>query len=126
MTDFFNETFSVPARLGVVAENCDGELRLRLHPRAEVLHHGAVRASVIAFMIDVVAGIVLDDDPDAWMLTSDMSVRMRPVPAPASLSTRLTILRRGRRSATATVDLVTGEDVTRGDRRHRLRPGAAP
>ena len=59
-------------------------------------------------MIDVVAGIVLDDDPDAWMLTSDMSVRMRPLPAPASLYTRSTILRRGRRSATATVDLVTG------------------
>ena len=112
MTDFFGETFSVPARLGVVAENYDGEFRLRLHPRAEVLRHGAVRASVIAFMIDVVAGIVLDDDPDAWMLTSDMSVRMRPVPAPASLSTRMTILRRGRRSATAAVDLVTGEDVT--------------
>ena len=73
----------------------------------EVLHHGAVRASVIAFMIDVAAGVVLDDDPDAWMLTSDMSVRMRPILAPPSLSTRTTILRRGRRSATATVDLVT-------------------
>ena len=110
MTDLLAEAASsVPARLGVVAEICDGELRLRLEPRAEVLRHGAVRASVIAFMIDVVAGIVLDDDPAAWMLTSDMSVRMRPLPAPASLSTRLTILRRGRRSATAAVDLVTGE-----------------
>ena len=66
----------------MVADNYDGEFRLRLHPRAELLHHGAVRASVIAFMIDVVAGIVLDDNPYAWMLTSDMSVRMRPVPAP--------------------------------------------
>ena len=112
MTDFLGETFSIPARLGVVSEICDGEFRLRLHPRPEVLHHGAVRASVIAFMIDVAAGIVLDDDPDAWMLTSDMSVRMQPVRAPASLSTRLTILRRGRRSATATVDLVSDEDHT--------------
>ena len=59
-------------------------------------------------MVDVVAGIVLDDDPDAWMLTSDMSVRMRPLPAPAFVTTRSTILRRGRRSATAKVDLVNG------------------
>jgi acyl-coenzyme A thioesterase PaaI-like protein len=112
MTDFLGEALSVPGRLGVVAEVCDGEFRLRLEPRPEVLRHGAVRASVIAFMIDVVAGIVLDDDPEAWMLTSDMSVRMRPLRAPASLSTRMTILRRGRRSSTATVDVVAGEDET--------------
>src|ERR1700722_12659826 len=112
MTDLLNETSSVPARLGVRAEFSDDEFRLRLDPRPEVLHHGAVRASVVAFMIDVVAGIVLDDDPDAWMLTSDMSVRMQPVAAPSSLSTRLTILRRGRRSATAAVDLVTGTGAT--------------
>ncbi len=112
MTDLLSETSSVPARLGVLAEFRDDEFRLRLDPRPELLHHGALRASVVAFMIDVVAGIVLDDDPDAWMLTSDMSVRMQPVAAPASLSTRLTILRRGRRSATATVDLVTGTGAT--------------
>ena len=116
MTDLLDDNFSVPARLGVVAEVHDGEFRLELHPRPELLHHGALRASVIAFMIDVAAGVVLDDDPDAWMLTSDMSVRMRPLPAPAFLSTRTTILRRGRRSATATVDLVTdeGEPVATG------------
>ena len=100
MTDFLDESFSIPARLGVVAEVLDREFRLSLRPRPQLLHHGALRASVIAFMIDVVAGIVLDDDPDAWMLTSDMSVRMRPLPAPTFLTTRSTILRRGRRSAT--------------------------
>jgi acyl-coenzyme A thioesterase PaaI-like protein len=116
MTDFLDESFSVPARLGVVAEIRDGEFRLSLHPRPQLLRHGALRASVIAFMIDVVAGVVLDDDPDAWMLTSDMSVRMRPMPAPEFLSTRSTILRRGRRSATAKVDLVAeeGEPVATG------------
>jgi acyl-coenzyme A thioesterase PaaI-like protein len=116
MTDFLDESFSIPARLGVVAELSDGEFRLALHPRPQLLHHGALRASVIAFMIDVVAGVVLDDDPDAWMLTSDMSVRMRPLRAPSFLSTRSTILRRGRRSATAKVDLVseTGAPVATG------------
>jgi acyl-coenzyme A thioesterase PaaI-like protein len=109
MTDFLDESFSIPARLGVVAEVLDDEFRLSLHPREQLLRHGALRASIVAFMIDVVAGIVLDDDPEAWMLTSDMSVRMRPRPAPAFLSTRSTILRRGRRSATAKVDLVSGD-----------------
>lgn len=116
ITDFLDDTFSIPARLGVVAEDHDGEFRLSLHPRAELLHHGALRASIVAFLIDVAAGVILDDDPAAWMLTSDMSVRMRPIPAPAFLSTRTTILRRGRRSATASVDLVTdqGEPVATG------------
>ncbi|MFZ0250395.1 MAG: PaaI family thioesterase [Acidimicrobiales bacterium] len=109
MTDFLDESFSIPARLGVVADVQDGEFRLTLRPRAELLRHGALRASMVAFLIDVAAGVILDDDPATWMLTSDMSVRMRPVPAPDFVSTRTTVLRRGRRSATATVDVVTGD-----------------
>lgn len=107
MTDLFDNRVSVPARLGVRAEFVDGVLVMSLRPRAEVLRFGVVRASVVAFMIDVVAGIVLDDDPGAWTLTTDMTVRMRPQPAPTVLGTRSTILRRGRRSATAMVDLVS-------------------
>ena len=105
-----------PPASGVVAEIHDGEFRLALQPRPELLRHGALRASIIAFLVDVAAGVVLDDDPDAWTLTSDMSVRMRPLPAPAFVSTRTTILRRGRRSATAMVDVVTdeGEPVATG------------
>jgi acyl-coenzyme A thioesterase PaaI-like protein len=109
MTDLLDDELSLPASLGVVAEIRDGQFRLTLEPRPEVLRHGALRASVIAFMIDVVAGVVLDDDPVTWSLTSDMSVRMRPVPAPAFLATKSTILRRGRRSATAMVDLATDD-----------------
>ncbi len=107
MTDLLDDNFNIPARLGVVAEIHDGEFRLGLHPRPELLRHGALRASLVAFLVDVAAGVVLDDDPEAWTLTSDMSVRMRPLPAPDFVSTRTTILRRGRRSAVATVDVVT-------------------
>jgi acyl-coenzyme A thioesterase PaaI-like protein len=116
MTDLFGNKDFLPARLGVTAEYRDGEFSLQLHPRAELLRYGAVRASVVSFMIDVVAGIVLDDDPDAWLLTSDMSVRMRPLSAPDSIHTRSTILRRGRRSSTAAVELITdgGESVATG------------
>ena len=109
MTDVLGARVSIPSRLGVVAHNEDGELCLSLAPRAEILHHGAVRASVLSFMIDAVAGIVLDDDPTVWTLTTDMSVRMRPDPAPSRIRTKSTILRRGRRSATAMVELVTDE-----------------
>jgi acyl-coenzyme A thioesterase PaaI-like protein len=112
MTDLLGDNVSVPSRLGVTAEFVDGEFQVQLRPRAGVLRHGAVRASVVAFMIDVVAGIVLDTDPDAWTLTSDMSVRMQPRPAPEWIYTRSTILRQGRRSATATVDLLTGDGET--------------
>jgi acyl-coenzyme A thioesterase PaaI-like protein len=110
MTDLLDDNFNIPARLGVVAQIHDGEFRLGLHPRPELLRHGALRASIIAFLVDVAAGVVLDDDPGAWTLTSDMSVRMRPRRAPDFVSTRTTILRRGRRSAVATVDVVTDED----------------
>jgi acyl-coenzyme A thioesterase PaaI-like protein len=109
MTDLLDDSVSVPFRLGVAAEFRDGELQMQLRPRPEILRHGGVRASVLALMIDVVAGIVLDDDPGVWTLTSDLSVRMRPIPAPEWIETRMTILRRGQRSAAAMVDLVDEE-----------------
>jgi hypothetical protein len=82
MTDVSGLGTSVPSRLGVTARFADGALVLELRPREETLQHGVVRASVLSFVIDVVAGIPLDQDPGVWTLTSDMSVRMRPMPAP--------------------------------------------
>jgi acyl-coenzyme A thioesterase PaaI-like protein len=111
MTDLFDNHVSSPARLGVTASFDDGEFQMQLSPGPEVLHHGAVRASVLSFMIDGAAGIILDEDADMWTLTSDMTVRMRPLLAPACVQTRSTILRRGRRSATVAVDLVTPEGL---------------
>jgi len=93
----------------VAARFEDGQLILELRPQEETLHHGIVRASVLSFVIDVVAGIPLDQDAEVWTLTSDMSVRMRPIPAPDRVDATSTILRRGRRSATSLVELRTGE-----------------
>jgi acyl-coenzyme A thioesterase PaaI-like protein len=109
MTDLSGPGMSVPSRLGVTARFEDGDLILELRPQRETLHHGIVRASVLAFVIDVVAGIPLDQDPDMWTLTSDMSVRMRPIPAPERIDARSTILRQGRRSATSSVELETDQ-----------------
>ena len=82
---------------------------LELQPQPETLHHGMVRASVLSFVIDVVAGIPLDQDPAVWTLTTDMSVRMRVVPAPKYVEARNLILRQGSRSATCMVELTTDE-----------------
>ncbi len=109
MTDISPQAMSVPGRLGVMARFDDGELTLELIPTPATLHRGIVRASVLSFAVDAVAGITLDQDPEAWALTSDMSVRMRPVPAPGRIVATNTVVRRGRRSATCRVEL-TADD----------------
>jgi acyl-coenzyme A thioesterase PaaI-like protein len=109
MTDISSAGTSLPSRLGVAVRFDDGQLVLELRPQEETRHHGIVRASVLSFVIDVVAGIPLDQDPDMWALTSDMSVHMRPLPAPERIDATSTILRQGRRSATSLVELSTGQ-----------------
>lgn len=111
MTDISRQVMSVPGRLGVMARFDGGNLTLELTPMPATLHNGVIRASVLSFVIDAVAGILLDQDPEAWTFTSDMSVRMRPTPAPGRIEAANTILRRGRRSATCRVEL-TAEDST--------------
>jgi acyl-coenzyme A thioesterase PaaI-like protein len=109
VTDLSADAFHLVGRFGVRARPADGALVLEMAPRPEVLHHGVVRASVLAFLVDAVAGIVIDDDAEAWTFTSDMSVRMRPVAAPSLVEATAAVQRRGRRSATATVE-ITGDD----------------
>jgi acyl-coenzyme A thioesterase PaaI-like protein len=116
MTDVSGPGMSVPSRLGVAARFEGGHLVLELRPQEETLHCGIVRASVLSFVIDVVAGIPLDQDADVWALTSDMSVRMRPIPAPKRIDATSEVLRQGRRSATCLVELSTdeGEPIATG------------
>lgn len=107
MTDLPNPGQSVPARLGVSARLDGDDLVLGLEPAPEVRHHGVVRASVLAFVVDAVAGISVDSDPDAWSLTTDLSIRMLPVAASGRLEARSELVRRGGRSVHCTVDVVT-------------------
>jgi acyl-coenzyme A thioesterase PaaI-like protein len=109
VTDISPDRLHIAGRLGVTARATEGEIVLELLPRPEVLHHGVVRISVLSFLVDAVAGIVVDTDPDAWALTSDMSVRMRALPAPAHIEARGTVLRQGRRSTTSKVEVVSGD-----------------
>jgi acyl-coenzyme A thioesterase PaaI-like protein len=105
MTDISSSGLPVPSRLGTTARYEDGNLIIELTPQPETMHHGVVRASVLAFVIDVTAGIPMDQDPDMWTLTSDMSVRMRPVAAPTRIEATNTTLRQGGRSSTCLVEL---------------------
>ncbi len=109
MTDVPSSRMSVPSRLGLTARLEDGGLVFELVPQREILHHGVVRASVLSWAIDAAAGVVADTDPDVWTLTSDMSVRMRPLPAPGRIRATNTVLRKGRRSYTIRVELTTEE-----------------
>ena len=109
MTDTFADGTSVASRLGVTARVVNGQLVLDLSPRPEVMHHGVVRASVLAFVMDAVAGIAVDTDPEVWTLTSDLSVRMRPRPAPTRIEAIGSVLRQGGRSVTCAVELTSDE-----------------
>jgi acyl-coenzyme A thioesterase PaaI-like protein len=116
MTDLPSHLTSVPARLGATALVDERGLVVELVPQAEELHHGILRLSVLTFLVDVSAGVTLDTDPDAWTFTTDLSLRMRPVPAPGRVSASTTLRRQGRRSAHGLVHVVddVGTEVAAG------------
>lgn len=109
MTDVANLGSSLPGRFGIAGRIDDDGLHLALTAQPEVLHHGVVRASVLAYAVDACAGIAVDDDPEVWTLTTDLSIRMRPIPAPETAEATCAIVRRGRRSVTSTFDVVGGD-----------------
>lgn len=105
MTDLGDAALSIPSRLGVTARYERGELAIDLAPQPTLLRHGVLRASVLSYMVDVVAGLTVDRDPDVWTLTTDMTVRARAVAAPGRISATNRVVRKGRRSVTCTVDV---------------------
>ena len=116
MTDLPTNLHSVPGGLGATGLVDERGLVIEIEPRDELLHHRVLRASVISFAVDVVAGVTLDTDPDAWTFTTDLTLRMRPVPAPRKITASGTILRQGRRSAHGLLEVVDerGEEVATG------------
>lgn len=55
--------------------------------------------AAVAFLIDVVGGLTIDTDPNAWAFTSDLSIRLPLAPAPDTIETQALVLRSGARSA---------------------------
>jgi acyl-coenzyme A thioesterase PaaI-like protein len=111
VTDISDQGTALPNRLGVTLtfrETGSGgeELVWQVHPREETVHHGVVRLSVLAYAADAVAGMAVDSNPEVWTFTSDLSIRMRPVPAPERIDATGRILRQGRRSCVTDANLV--------------------
>ena len=118
MTDFPANLTAVPSRLGARALIDERGLVVEIDDvQPDLLHHGVLRLSVLTFLVDVSAGVTLDTDPDAWTFTTDLSLRMRAVPAPNRATATTVILRQGRRSAHGLVEVVD-------DRRTLLAAGA--
>jgi acyl-coenzyme A thioesterase PaaI-like protein len=114
MTDISEYPSSLPNQLGTSAWSDDaGDLVVDVRPGAATIRHGVVRASVLAFVVDAVAGIVLDTDPDSWTLTSELTLRVPAAPPPERIEGRATVLRDGRRSAVGEVHLVDAADPSR-------------
>ncbi|MET0902391.1 MAG: hypothetical protein ABWZ52_04050 [Acidimicrobiales bacterium] len=116
MTDLPAHLHAVPSRLGATALVDERGLVVELEPQEEELHHGVLRISVVTFIVDVVAGVTLDTDPDAWTFTTDLTLRMRPIPAPAKVTAFGSILRKGRRSAHGSLEVIDdhGGEVAAG------------
>lgn len=102
MTDFPQE-LTVPSRVGASITKEDGDYVLHLTTSPQTCVHGAIRTSVVALLVDVVAAIQIDTDPDSWTFTTDLSMRMWPEPAPTVINAYSTIVRLGRRSSTCRV-----------------------
>lgn len=112
MTDLPADITAIPSRLGTRARVDERGLVVELEPHPPVLHCGVVRSSVVAYLVDVVSGVSVDSDEDVWTFTTDMTVRMLPVPAPARLVATNHVLRRGGRSVTCAVDVTDEHGVT--------------
>jgi len=100
----------VPALLGVRARLVGGELVLDLHPTPAILHHGVIRASVLAYVVDAIAGLNIDGAPDTWSFTTDLSIRTVPLVEAGVVTATHRVLREGRRSVTCDVDMTTSVD----------------
>ena len=97
---------SIPSRLGTVGTVVGGVLHGRLDVVPSVLVHGAVSATAVAYLVDIVAGMALDTDPDLWIFTSDMSVRIGSTATPTVVTGGPEIMRDGRRSGTVAVPMI--------------------
>jgi acyl-coenzyme A thioesterase PaaI-like protein len=108
VTDIPNVISSIPARLGTSLTLEDGQLVGHLSSPPEIAARGAVSMAAVAFLIDVVGGMTIDNDPTNWAFTSDLIIRLPLAPAPVSVDTRAVILRNGARSAICEMPLMVG------------------
>lgn len=106
MTDLPTDRTSIPSRLGVTLTVLDdGRLTGDLLVNPALCDRGVVPAYALVFLADVVAGVSIDTDPDAWAFTSDVSLRAPLGPMPDVVTCTPTELRGGARSSTCEAEL---------------------
>lgn len=104
MTDLPGAATSVPARLGARFHLSGDVVGGAIEFVPAMSDRGTMPMASIVFLVDAVAGVTIDDDPDAWAFTSDLTVHLSgPVRGPLDATT--TVLRNGRRSAVCEVVL---------------------
>jgi acyl-coenzyme A thioesterase PaaI-like protein len=110
VTDLPPASSSVPARLGA-RFRLDGDVLGGVIDHVPVMSiHGGMPMASIVFLVDAVAGVTVDDDPEVWAFTSDLTVHLAgPVHAP--LDATCTVLRNGRRSAVCEIVLTAVGEV---------------
>ncbi len=106
MTDLPTDLHSVPTSLGVSLRLDGDDLVASLAPPPTVCERGTLPMSVLVYLADVVAGLDVDTDPEAWTFTSDLTVRAPLVAPPSLVEARSLTLRAGKRSITCEVPLV--------------------
>lgn len=104
----------LPPRLGTRGTVVDGAFAATLDSLPTLLTHGALRASVVACLVDIVAGLTADTVAECWSFTSDLSVRIPATPAPARLHSHADVLRDGKRSSVFAVPLLAPDGTEWG------------
>lgn len=104
----------LPPRMGIRGTVVDGAFAVTLESLPTLLTHGALRASVVACVVDIIAGLTADTVPGCWTFTSDLSVRIPAAPAPALLHSHADTLREGKRSSVFAVPLLAADGTEWG------------
>lgn len=110
MTDLPPASSSIPARLGARFRLDGGVLGGVIDHVPAMSTHGAMPMASIVFLVDAVAGVTIDDDPEVWAFTSDLTVHLAG-PVHRSLDATCTVLRNGRRSAVCEIVLTSDGEV---------------
>lgn len=106
MTDVPVNLDNLPHHLGTRFSTSHGALHGHLALAPAMADRNLIPMASFVYLVDVVAGVATDSDPDAWSFTSQLSVRRPAEPGPARVDAASTMLREGRRSATCEVPLL--------------------
>ncbi|MGI9600371.1 MAG: hypothetical protein ACR2QE_00680 [Acidimicrobiales bacterium] len=109
MTDLPPTIASLPARMGARWITTGEQVKGYVDVLPELCHHGLVRLSVLAMLVDTAAGMAADQRAgEDWTFTADLSLRWAPRPL-ERIDTVPIVLREGGRGITVDVPMVDAQ-----------------